>query len=81
MKQGRMAYMLCLEGTVSLSLGGQQVTLTRHDACEIQSLPDVASGDLSVTATSVEQVEGGEQAAHVLVFEMAQAPNAGRTDL
>lgn len=69
---GRQAYLLCIEGGVTVN--GQQ--LSRHDACEITG----SGGMLEIEATHVEPTEHGELA-HILMFVMKAVPGAGRKDL
>lgn len=69
--KGRMAYLLCIEGGVSVN--GKQ--LARHDAAEI----DGNGGNLIIECTNVEKTESGE-VAHVLLFTMKEDARAGRTD-
>jgi len=78
LEDGRMAYVLCAEGSVVLRDGnGDEVTLIRHDGCEV-----VGGGKLTFEATGKERVEGGfNLSAHVLIFEMAHVEGAGRRDL
>jgi redox-sensitive bicupin YhaK (pirin superfamily) len=89
-KVGRMAYMLCVEGSMTLmsnssdTPGDEEVTntvvLQRHDGCEIK--PDREGGTkLTITATGLENVEGVDISAHVLLFEMAYVTGSGRKDL
>ena len=73
----RMAYMVCLEGAVTLN-GGQ--VLQRHDAVEIMG-DDIVGGSLNIEATGVEDVEGGRKTAHFLVFAMPLVSGTGRKDL
>ncbi len=68
---GRQAYMLCIEGGVTVN--GKQ--LHKYDACEI-----TGSGSVEVEATETEETEHGTLA-HILVFVMAAVPGAGRSDL
>merc|ERR1712125_246525 len=69
--KGRQAYLLCLEGT--LSVNGK--TLARHDACEI-----TGNGEpIKIEATGVEQTENGE-VGHFLMFDMKEEPGSGRKD-
>ncbi|KAG7344197.1 pirin-like protein [Nitzschia inconspicua] len=84
--KGRMAYMLCIEGAVSVAsesmtsstspvCSGQHFDVQKHDGCEITG----TGGAISITATETESTENGDLA-HVLLFTMATAPNAGRSD-
>ena len=75
--EGRMAYLLCMEGGVKLN---DEATLKRHDAAEITTAGS-NGGAVKIEATEVEKVEDGSEVAHVLVFTMKQVANAGRTDL
>lgn len=63
----RQAYLLCIEGTASISLDDAQVSVRQHDAVEIHS-----DGTLPIKA----HAEG----AHLLVVEMAH-DGSGRTDI
>jgi quercetin 2,3-dioxygenase len=85
--KGRMAYMVCIEGSVSvasesmkrdatIACNSQHYQMCRHDGCEITG----TGGAISITATETETTENGELA-HILVFTMAAVPNAGRSDL
>lgn len=90
---GRMAYLLCIEGAIELGGGGavgdvqcaptQVCKAERHDAVEIQGPTDrdAAPVTVTVTASRLEAVEGGAQAAHFMMFEMKQDPRGGRGDL
>lgn len=69
--KGRMAYLLCMEGTVQVN--GKE--LKRHDAAEING----DDGMLDIECTKVEETEAGN-VAHVLLFTMKEVKNAGRTD-
>jgi redox-sensitive bicupin YhaK (pirin superfamily) len=69
--EGRMAYLLCVEGGVKVN--GQQ--LKKYDACEITG----SGGKLEIEATDVEETETGE-VAHVLMFSMNAEEGAGRSD-
>ena len=80
LKENRMAYALCVEGSVKLQDGNGEVVLQRHDGCEIK--PDEKDGKLTFEAIGSEKVEdGSELAAHVLAFEMANVEGSGRKDL
>lgn len=70
--EGRMAYLLCVEGGVKVN--GQH--LTKYDACEITG----TGGKIEIEATGVEETETGE-VAHVLMFSMQAEKGAGRSDL
>jgi hypothetical protein len=67
-----MAYLLCVEGEVTVN--GKQ--LKRHDGCEIAG----AGGSIEIEATCVEDTEGGK-VAHVLMFALASKSGAGRGDI
>jgi quercetin 2,3-dioxygenase len=72
-KEGRQAYMLCVEGsgdfvTTDSSGSGSSTSLSQHDAAELY-------GPLSFTATP-----SGSENLHVLVLEM-EYTGTGRTDL
>lgn len=77
LKDGRMAYVLCVEGSVKLSDGsGNDLTLERHDGCEVKM-----GGKVTFEAIGSETCEDGTDiSAHVLVFEMAHVEGSGRTD-
>ncbi len=73
-KENRQAYLLCIEGSVSVSssLSSEKIELERHDAMEIyggQSLEFLAKSD-SLN-------KGG----HLLVVEMAFVAGSGRKDV
>lgn len=68
---GRMAYLLCIEGSVTVN--GQQ--LKKYDGCEITG----PGGKLEIEATDVEETETG-RVAHILMFSMQAEDNAGRSD-
>lgn len=71
---GRMAYLLCIEGSVTLGPAGGDgggTSLLQHDAVEIYG-----GGAFSVANAG----PGGERA-HVLMFEMKRDPKGGRSDL
>ena len=68
---GRMAYLLCIEGGVTVN--GQQ--LKKYDGCEITG----PGGKLEIEATDVEETETG-RVAHILMFSMQAEDNAGRSD-
>jgi len=70
--KGRQAYLLCLEGEVSVN--GSK--LNRHDACEITG----SGGPIEIKATGVEDTENGKLA-HLLVFTMKHVPGSGRKDI
>jgi hypothetical protein len=71
----RMAYILCVDGSVKVTSGGSEVGLGRHDGCEVT--PDNAS----YSAELIFSTEGGNIPAHVLMFEMEYTGGiAGRTD-
>jgi len=72
---GRMAYLLCVEGSVRLN--GEK-ELRRHDGAEITG---DGGGKVTVEAIDVEDVEGGKKVAHILVFAMRSVPDAGRKDM
>ena len=78
LKDNRMAYILCAEGSVKIRDGSDnEVTLQRHDGCEVKM-----GGNLTFEAIGSEKVEDGtDLSAHVLMFEMAHVEGAGRTDL
>ncbi len=67
--RGRQAYLVCVEESITVSIGSQSEALERHDAAEIYS-----EGDLVVANST----PGGTS--HVLVVEMAQS-GRGRTDI
>jgi redox-sensitive bicupin YhaK (pirin superfamily) len=72
--KGRQAYLLCIEGSLSLNQG--QAQLQKHDACEITG----NGASLEIEATQVEETEHG-QLAHFLVFTMKEQAGSGRRDL
>ncbi len=74
---GRMAYLLCMEGGVKLN---DEAELKRHDAAEITTNSG-SGGAVKIEATETEKVEDGSEVAHVLVFVMKQVAGAGRSDL
>jgi redox-sensitive bicupin YhaK (pirin superfamily) len=80
--KNRMAYVLCVEGAVKIRTGISEISLNRHDGCEITRTSALdESVDLLFEAIGSETVEdGSELAAHVLVFEMQYVPGAGRKD-
>ena len=69
--EGRMAYLLCIEGGVTIN--GQQ--LKKYDGCEITG----PGGKLEIEATDVEETETG-RVAHILMFSMKAEEGAGRSD-
>jgi redox-sensitive bicupin YhaK (pirin superfamily) len=81
-KNDRMAYVLCVEGSVKLITdSGNTVILHRHDGCEVK--PGGGRGDITLTFNTIgsEEVEGGDLSAHVLMFEVARVEGSGRRDL
>jgi redox-sensitive bicupin YhaK (pirin superfamily) len=70
--EGRQAYLLCIEGGVTVN--GEQ--LEKYDACEITG----GGGSLEIAATDVEETENG-LLAHILMFTMKAVPGAGRKDI
>ena len=76
LRKNRMLYLLCVEGSVRIN--GSE-TLSRHDACEVQGSATEDSF-LEIEAVEVEPTEHGDLA-HVLMFEMALNPSAGRKDI
>ena len=70
--EGRMAYLLCIEGGVSVN--GEN-KLKKHDGCEING----NGGKIEVEATEVEETETGK-VAHLLMFTMPSEEGAGRSD-
>eukprot|EP00581_Thalassiosira_minuscula_P011818 CAMPEP_0183721848 /NCGR_PEP_ID=MMETSP0737-20130205/13985_1 /TAXON_ID=385413 /ORGANISM="Thalassiosira miniscula, Strain CCMP1093" /LENGTH=289 /DNA_ID=CAMNT_0025951911 /DNA_START=133 /DNA_END=1002 /DNA_ORIENTATION=- len=78
LKDGRMAYVLCVEGSVIIrDDNGNEVSLERHDGCEVKM-----GGKMTFEATGSETCEDGTDiSAHVLVFEMAYDERSGRKDL
>lgn len=79
--EGRQAYLLCMEGGVSLQGDGTSEQLDRHDAAEI-----FGPHTFTMTALSARTVEDDCETkdatcgAHVLLVEMEHT-GAGRTDL
>mmetsp|Transcript_8436 Transcript_8436/g.13962 ORF Transcript_8436/g.13962 Transcript_8436/m.13962 type:complete len:383 (+) Transcript_8436:195-1343(+) len=71
--EGRMAYLLCVEGEVKIN--GQE--LKKHDGCEIST--ESGGGKLEIEATDVEATETGN-VAHVLMFSVEAEKGAGRSD-
>jgi len=57
--KGRQAYLVCVEGSVSLN---ENTTLEKHEACEIR-----ADGELKIVGKST------KERAHVMLFEMQRA--------
>jgi redox-sensitive bicupin YhaK (pirin superfamily) len=87
-KQGRMAYMLCVEGSMTLmsnsDTGDDEGTtncVTTSYGCEIKPGGGKGGTKLTITATGMENVEGVDISAHVLLFEMAYVTGSGRKDL
>lgn len=82
-KNDRMAYVLCVEGSVKLTTadGGNEVILQRHDGCEVT--PGNGSENITLTFSAIgsEEVEGADISAHVLMFEMAHVDGSGRNDV
>ena len=81
-KSDRMAYVLCVEGSVKLTTdSGSEVIMQRHDGCEVQ--PGGGSNNITLTFNAIgsEIVEGAGLSAHVLMFEMAHVVGSGRMDL
>jgi hypothetical protein len=69
--KGRQAYLLCIEGGVTVN----DKPLNKYDACEITG----SGGLLEIAATQTEATEHGDLA-HVLMFTMKSQAGAGRTD-
>jgi len=67
LKEGRQAYLLCVEGSATFTGAHGEENLDRHDAAEI-------FGPNTFTVTP------GDVAAHLLMVEMAYT-GVGRTDL
>lgn len=67
----RMAYVLCVEGSATITLGESNVSLQRHDGCEVAP---------RTNANGAELVFSAESDAHVLVYEMEFVDGNGRTD-
>lgn len=78
LKDNRMAYVLCVEGSAKLrDASGNEVIMQRHDGCEVKK-----GGNLTFEAIGSEKVEDGTDiSAHLLMFEMAYDERSGRTDL
>jgi hypothetical protein len=76
----RMAYLLCMEGSISLSsaTSDSSVTAVKHDAVELQGADEAVT--VTVTARELEDREGGKSA-HFMYFEMKQDAHGGRTDV
>jgi redox-sensitive bicupin YhaK (pirin superfamily) len=88
--KGRMAYIVCIEGGVSVAsetptkhtttttpiqCSSHHYQMLKYDGCEITG----SGGALSITCTDTEETENGDLA-HILMFTMASVPGAGRTD-
>lgn len=69
--EGRQAYMLCIEGGVSVN--GKK--LQKYDACEI-----TGSGLIAIDTIDTEKTEHGD-VAHFLMFTMKAVRDAGRNDI
>ena len=69
--QGRQAYLLCIEGQVTVN--GKE--LSKYDACEIHK-----GGVLDIVASGVESTENGDLA-HILMFSMKEVEGSGRSDI
>jgi len=74
----RQAYLLCVEGKVSVTVNGETKVLERHDAIEVPHVSETSL--IEVAAVDVEPTEGGD-VAHILMFEMKEDPSSGRRDL
>ena len=74
--KGRQAYLLCMEGSVSVN--GGKAELNKYDACEITT--NGGGTLLEIEATKTETTENGDLA-HILLFTMKAVPNAGRKDI
>lgn len=72
--EGRMAYLLCVEGGVTVN--GKRHQLEKHDAAEITGS---SGGKLEIEATNTEETATGN-VAHVLMFTMPAKEGAGRSD-
>lgn len=75
LQQNRMAYILCVDGSVKVSTGAEDVGLGRHDGCEITPSNASDGAELEFSA-------GDEMAAHILMFEIGYSGVVppGRTD-
>ncbi|KAL7506803.1 hypothetical protein ACHAXN_004044 [Cyclotella atomus] len=72
--KNRMAYILCVDGSVKVTSGSSEVGLGRHDGCEVT--PDNVSNGAELHFRT-----GDDMPAHVLMFEMEYTGGiAGRTD-
>lgn len=68
-REGRQAYLLCMEGTAQIDGSHGSVTLTRHDAAEIYGANSIVAAPTS-----------GAEGTHLLLVEM-EYTGRGRTDL
>merc|ERR1719491_145137 len=59
LREGRQAYMLCLEGTVAMNGSGQEPSLRRHDAAQLK-------GPIAL------ELNAGTEGAYALIVEMAK---------
>jgi redox-sensitive bicupin YhaK (pirin superfamily) len=85
LQSGRQAYMVCVEGKVSVSTtDNREIALERHDAAEIVGPATITvKVDRDATSSAGESSESISQhssAAHLLMVEMAKA-GYGRSDL
>jgi redox-sensitive bicupin YhaK (pirin superfamily) len=68
LQKGRQGYLLCVEGTVSTSIGDARISMQRHDAAEL-----LGPGLVRISPT-----EG--HSGHMLLVEM-ELTGGGRTDV
>lgn len=72
-EKNRMAYILCVDGSVKVTSGSSQAGLGRHDGCEV--IPDNAATEAEIKFSTE------DMSAHVLMFEMEYTGGiAGRSD-
>jgi len=70
----RMAYILCVGGSVNITSMTKEVGLGRHDGCEV--VPQAGTHEAEIMFST-----GGDMSAHLLMFEMEYSGTpAGRTD-
>jgi redox-sensitive bicupin YhaK (pirin superfamily) len=73
--KNRMAYVLCVDGSVKVASGSNDVGLGRHDGCELVPSTGSDGGEIMF-------VTGDAITAHLLMYEMEYTGGvAGRTDL
>jgi hypothetical protein len=65
-KSDRMAYVLCVVGSVTLTTDcGDEVIMQRHDGCEVKPGGGSKNISLKLNAIGSEVVEGADLSAHV----------------